>query len=77
MDSAGGRVQEGYLEALRRFRQTGAAASAYRCSRDFRPGWPKHFSTQRTIISQIISPEMPAVDAVQPMISQSWQSSAK
>jgi hypothetical protein len=35
------------------------------------------FSTHWTIMSRIISPEMPAVLATQPMISRSWQSRAK
>src|SRR5437762_10325517 len=38
---------------------------------------PKRFSTQSTIMSRIISPEMPAVVATQLMISRSSQSRAK
>src|SRR6516162_5039500 len=38
---------------------------------------PKRFSTHRTIISRIISPEMPAVVATQEIASRSWQSRAK
>src|ERR1700761_8045753 len=37
----------------------------------------KRLSTQWTIMSRIISPEMPAVVAIQPITSRSWQSSAK
>jgi hypothetical protein len=38
---------------------------------------PKRRSMQRTIMSRIISPEMPAVVATQPIASRSWQSRAK
>src|SRR5438874_10844970 len=38
---------------------------------------PKRFSTQSTIMSRIISPEMPAVVATQLITSRSWQSRAK
>src|SRR5712671_7724482 len=37
----------------------------------------KRCSTQRTIMSRIISPDMPAVVATQLMTSRSWQSRAK
>ena len=37
---------------------------------------PKRCSTQRTIMSRIISPEMPAVVATQEIASRSWQSRA-
>ena len=38
---------------------------------------PKRCSTERTIMSRIISPEMPAVVATQLITSRSWQSRAK
>ena len=38
---------------------------------------PKRCSTERTIMSRIISPEIPAVVATQAMTSRSWQSRAK
>jgi hypothetical protein len=38
---------------------------------------PKRCSTQRTIISRIISPEIPAVVAIQLITSRWWQSRAK
>src|SRR5215475_6267687 len=38
---------------------------------------PKRCSTERTIMSRIISPEMPAVVATQEIASRSWQSRAK
>jgi len=38
---------------------------------------PKRCSTERTIMSRIISPEMPAVVATQEITSRSWQSRAK
>src|SRR5437762_2049488 len=38
---------------------------------------PKRFSTQSSIMSRIISPEIPAVVATQLITSRSWQSRAK
>src|SRR5215469_9410977 len=38
---------------------------------------PKRCSTERTIMSRIIAPEMPAVVATQEIASRSWQSRAK